>query len=88
MHCPTLHHRLRELQFERMAGHKCFMKRVVSICYGLSSTQRRAGDALGTCVHGPAVPPSDFKRSQYVALNWAKWPQPDQVAQMCSDEAP
>mmetsp|Transcript_28202 Transcript_28202/g.90377 ORF Transcript_28202/g.90377 Transcript_28202/m.90377 type:complete len:386 (+) Transcript_28202:41-1198(+) len=64
------HHNLRKLQFARMANESCFMDRVVSICYGMT----RQPDGLGSCVYGPSVPPSDFKRSHYVALNWAKWP--------------
>ena len=75
------HSRLRRLQFARFADTPCFMNRVVSVCYGLQPTASKAqsknndtSPSLGVCVHGPPVPPSDFKRSQYVALNWAKWP--------------
>ena len=64
------HAKLRRLQFERVSNHTCFMTRVVSICYGLQGRDVDDG-TLGVCVHGPPVPPSDFKRSQYVALNWA-----------------
>ena len=73
----TTHHmRLRPAQFARVAHLDCFMQRVVSVCYGFT-------DDLGTCVYGscnktlglanPCLP-SDYRRSQYVALNWAKWP--------------
>lgn len=73
----TTHHmRLRPLQFARVSHLDCFMKRVVSVCYGFT-------DNLGHCVYGscskslglanPCLP-SDYRRSQYVALNWAKWP--------------
>ena len=73
----TTHHmRLRPAQFARVLHLDCFMRRVVSVCYGFV-------DDLGTCVYGscnktlglanPCLP-SDYRRSQYVALNWAKWP--------------
>ena len=57
------------------------MQRVVSVCWGF------ADDGFGTCVEGECVTtarggvhkdsacaPSDYRRSQYVSLNWAKWP--------------
>ena len=44
------------------------MTRVVSLCYG------SVPDAFGACVYGPHVIASDYRRSQYVSLNWAKWP--------------
>lgn len=73
----TTHHmKLRREQFARVRHLDCFMQRVVSVCYGFH-------DDLGRCVHGscnkslglanPCLP-SDYRRSQYVALNWAKWP--------------
>ena len=73
----TTHHmRLRSAQFARVSHLGCFMQRLVSVCYGFT-------DSYGTCVHGscnktlglanPCLP-SDYRRSQYVALNWAKWP--------------
>ena len=73
----TTHHmRLRPAQFARVRHLDCFMRRVVSVCYGFV-------DELGACVYGscnkslglanPCLP-SDYRRSQYVALNWAKWP--------------
>ena len=73
----TTHHmKLRTAQFARIAHLECFMVRLVSVCYGFV-------DSYGTCVHGscnkslglanPCLP-SDYRRSQYVALNWAKWP--------------
>eukprot|EP00966_Prymnesium_polylepis_P067601 1569946-Prymnesium_polylepis.1 len=70
------HHRgLRRLQFSLIQHEACFMQRVVSICWG------EWEDSFGTCVRGScdgglgsACLPSDYRRSQYVALNWAKWP--------------
>ena len=73
----TTHHmRLRPVQFARIAHLDCFMDRLVSVCYGFV-------DEYGRCVYGscnrslglanPCLP-SDYRRSQYVALNWAKWP--------------
>ena len=73
----TTHHRkLRPVQFARVKHMDCFMSRMVSVCYGFL-------DEYGTCVYGscnkslglsnPCLP-SDYRRSQYVALNWAKWP--------------
>ncbi|KAL1499910.1 hypothetical protein AB1Y20_012592 [Prymnesium parvum] len=70
------HHRvLRNLQFSLIQHEACFMQRVVSICWG------EWEDHFGTCVRGScdgglgsACLPSDYRRSQYVALNWAKWP--------------
>ena len=73
----TTHHmKLRQSQFARVVHLQCFMARVVSVCYGFT-------DEYGTCVYGscnkslglanPCLP-SDYRRSQYVALNWAKWP--------------
>lgn len=72
----THHRRLRDVQFARVAHLQCFMVRLVSVCYGFI-------DAFGQCVYGdcnktlglanPCLP-SDYRRSQYVALNWAKWP--------------
>ena len=66
---------LRRLQFSLIQHKKCFMQRVVSICWG------EWEDSFGTCVRGScdgglgsACLPSDYRRSQYVALNWAKWP--------------
>ena len=77
------HHRaLRAAQFERVRHLKCFMRRVVSLCYGNWT------DGLGTCVRAPctgradgldddldsACLKSDYRRGNYVSLNWAKWP--------------
>jgi len=73
----TTHHmKLRHTQFARVSHLECFMSRVVSVCYGFT-------DSYGRCVYGscnkslglanPCLP-SDYRRSQYVALNWAKWP--------------
>lgn len=76
------HHRpLRALQFARIQHISCLMNRLVSICWGF------ADDMFGACVTGVCKPspdrkvskdsacaPSDYRRSQYVSLNWAKWP--------------
>ena len=76
------HHRsLRAAQFSRIQHVSCLMQRVVSVCWGF------ADDGFGTCVEGEcpttarggihkdsACAPSDYRRSQYVSLNWAKWP--------------
>ena len=64
----THHAPLQRLQYERVAHLGCFMTRVVSLCYG------SVPDAFGACVYGPHVIASDYRRSQYVSLNWAKWP--------------
>lgn len=73
----TTHHmKLRHHQFALVRNLDCFMSRIVSVCYGFT-------DSYGRCVFsscnkslGLANPclPSDYRRSQYVALNWAKWP--------------
>ena len=65
------HAPLQALQFERVASLSCLMTRLVRICYG---TVQTVPDTFGTCVYGPHVIPSDYRRSQYVSLNWAKWP--------------
>lgn len=76
------HLHLRQLQFARIKHIKCLMDRVVSVCWG------DWDDDLGTCVRGDcgaktkyggysvssACVSSDYRRSQYVSLNWAKWP--------------
>ena len=69
------HSKLRKLQFERVRHLECFMARVISVCWG------DWPDDLGVCVRGScnggvgsACLPSDYRRSQYVSLNWAKWP--------------
>ena len=64
----THHAPLQRLQYERVAHLGCFMTRVVQLCYG------SVPDAFGACVYGPHVIASDYRRSQYVSLNWAKWP--------------
>ena len=65
------HAPLQALQFERVASLSCLLTRLVRICYGTAQT---VPDTFGTCVYGPHVIPSDYRRSQYVSLNWAKWP--------------
>jgi len=76
------HQHLRQMQFSRIKHVKCLMDRVVSVCWG------DWDDDLGTCVRGEcgektkhggytadsACVGSDYRRSQYVSLNWAKWP--------------
>ena len=76
------HWRLRQMQFARVKHVECLMVRVVSVCWG------DLDDGLGTCVRGEcgaktkqggysassACVSSDYRRSQYVSLNWAKWP--------------
>jgi len=69
----THHQQLRRLQFARISHLSCFMSRVVSVTYGFR-------DDFGACVEGacgsslglanPCIP-SDYRRSQYVSLNWA-----------------
>lgn len=62
------HARLRTLQFALIKHRRCFMKRVVSVCFN------NVSDAFGTCVQSTvAIPPSDFRRSNYANLIWAKW---------------
>lgn len=61
------HAHLRPVQFALLGGHSCFMRRVVTVCYGVS-------DRFGLCINSShKVPPSDFRRSQYASLIWAKW---------------
>jgi len=69
------HSGLRQLQFQRVAHLPCLMQRLVSICWGNFT------NIFGVCVRGgcdgglgSACLASDYRRSQYVALNWAKWP--------------
>ena len=70
------HMKLRREQFARVRHLDCFMSRVVSVCYGFEDEYGRC--VVGSCdkALGLANPclPSDYRRSQYVALNWAKWP--------------
>ena len=62
------HARLRHLQFHFIQHRPCFMRRVVSVTYS------NASDSFGTCVRSSfVVPPSDFRRSNYANLIWAKW---------------
>ena len=43
------------------------MLRMITVCYNVT-------DSFGTCVvSNTAIPPSDFKRSNYANLIWAKW---------------
>ncbi|KAL3932235.1 MAG: hypothetical protein SGPRY_000787 [Prymnesium sp.] len=61
------HAKIRPLQFAFLQREPCFMQRMVSVCYNVT-------DSFGTCVHSAfAIPPSDFKRSNYANLIWAKW---------------
>lgn len=64
----NVHHaHLRPEQFALMKGHGCFMRRLVTVCYSVS-------DHFGLCVGSSyKVPPSDFRRSHYANLIWAKW---------------
>ena len=62
------HAKLRPLQFALIGHHSCFMQRVVSVCYN------NVTDAFGQCVQSAfIIPPSDFRRSNYANLIWAKW---------------
>jgi hypothetical protein len=62
------HQRLRPVQFSLICNQTCFMQRVVSVCFN------NVSDAFGTCVRSTfVVPPSDFRRSNYANLIWAKW---------------
>ena len=62
------HGRLRPLQFAFVREMPCFMRRVVSVCFN------NVSDAFGTCVRSSfVIPPSDFRRSNYANLIWAKW---------------
>lgn len=62
------HGRLRPLQFAFFHHRPCFMHRVVSVCFN------NVTDAFGTCVRSTfVIPPSDFRRSNYANLIWAKW---------------
>jgi hypothetical protein len=62
------HARLRALQFALIGHRACFMKRVVSVCFN------NVTDAFGVCVRSTfTIPPSDFRRSNYANLIWAKW---------------
>lgn len=62
------HARLRPLQFSLIRHRACFMQRVVSVCFN------NVSDAFGSCVQSTFnIPPSDFRRSNYANLIWAKW---------------
>lgn len=62
------HARLRPLQFALIRHRACFMRRVVSVCFNNMT------DTYGTCVRSTfVVPPSDYRRSNYANLIWAKW---------------
>jgi hypothetical protein len=62
------HARLRPLQFSLIQHRQCFMQRVISVCYN------NVSDIYGTCVRSTFnVPPSDYRRSNYANLIWAKW---------------
>ena len=62
------HIRLRPLQFHFIRHRRCFMRRVVSVCFN------NVTDGFGSCVRSTfVVPPSDFRRSNYANLIWAKW---------------
>ncbi|EOD15733.1 hypothetical protein EMIHUDRAFT_103236 [Emiliania huxleyi CCMP1516] len=62
------HAKLRSQQFARLRDQPCFMSRVVSVCYN------NVTDGAGVCVRSSfALPPSDFRRSNYANLIWAKW---------------
>ncbi|KAL1520569.1 hypothetical protein AB1Y20_022145 [Prymnesium parvum] len=60
------HSRLRDLQFSRLRESRCFMDRVVSVCFNYS-------DSLGTCVPAPHVEAARFRSGGYSDLLWAKW---------------
>ena len=61
------HVHLRPQQFALVLHQPCFMQRVVTVCYS-------AHDSYGHCVNSTyKVPPSDFRRSHYASLIWAKW---------------
>jgi hypothetical protein len=62
------HVRLRPVQFALIAHRECFMRRLVSVCFN------NVSDSFGECVRSTfVVPPSDFRRSNYANLIWAKW---------------
>ena len=61
------HAHLRPQQFALMLHQPCFMQRMVTVCYTVF-------DAYGVCVNSTyKIPPSDFRRSHYASLIWAKW---------------
>ena len=61
------HVHLRPQQFALVLHQPCFMQRVVTVCYSVN-------DPYGHCVNSTyKVPPSDFRRSHYASLIWAKW---------------
>ena len=62
------HARLRPVQFHFIRHRPCFMRRVVSVCFSNMT------DSFGKCITSTfTVPPSDFRRSNYANLIWAKW---------------
>ena len=62
------HSFLRHMQFHFVRHRPCFMKRLVSVTYNNHT------DSFGTCVRSTfVVPPSDFRRSNYANMIWAKW---------------
>lgn len=61
------HSHLRPAQFALLEHERCFMQRMVTVCYSTT-------DRFGTCVNSSfKIPPSDFRRSFYASLIWAKW---------------
>jgi hypothetical protein len=60
------HASLRQAAFERVRTQRCFMDRVVSVCFNVS-------DAIGLCLNAPPVPPAQFRSGPYASLLWAKW---------------
>lgn len=62
------HSYLRHLQFHFIRHRPCFMRRLVSVTYN------NVTDSFGSCVPSTfVVPASDFRRSNYANMIWAKW---------------
>ena len=79
------HVQLRHLQLQRVRSLRCFMARVVTVCFGNNSlTQLACGPRGGTCVPSPSIVrlgrrrdggerEAKYGQAPYHALIWAKW---------------
>ena len=70
------HATLRELQLERVQSKRCFMTRLVTVCFGVAPNSSALDSS---CVSAPAIRgapsghASTFRKPAYHELIWAKW---------------
>ena len=64
------HSSLRELQLQRIRNLRCFMLRLVTVCYGV-----RDDNSSNPCVYAPSFDSREatFRHGAYHELIWAKW---------------